>query len=41
MIYHTNTMLIERSLMELRDIMQGQRKISPSGSLDGAIANLC
>ena len=41
MIYHTNTMLIERSLTELRDIMQGQREFSPSGSLDGAIANLC
>ena len=41
MIYHTNTMLIERSLTELRDIMQGQREFSPSGSLDGTIANLC
>jgi hypothetical protein len=41
MIYYANMMLIERSLMELRDIMQGQRDFSPSGSLDGAIANLC
>lgn len=41
MIYHVNIMLIQPSLMELRDVMQDKGGFPLPDSLDGAIANLC